>query len=66
MSALLYIGGVLYLLAVIHTAGKRYDADFNAWQYRMHDATVASVFSANAETYRSSENGQTQVRSKAA
>ena len=43
MSALLYIGGVLYLLAVIRTTGKRFDGDFNAWQCRMHDATVATA-----------------------
>ena len=43
MSALLYIGGVLYLLAVIHTAGKRYDADFISWQEAMKRATVATA-----------------------
>ena len=43
MSALLYIGGVLYLLAVIRTTGKRYDADFISWQEAMHRATVGSV-----------------------
>ncbi len=43
MSAILYIGGVLYLLAVIQTTGKRWDADFHAWQTRLHDLTVGSV-----------------------
>ena len=43
MSALLYIGGVLYLLAVIQQTGKRWDADFHAWQTRLHDLTVGSV-----------------------
>jgi len=58
MSALLYIGGVLYLLAVIRTTGKRWDADFHAWQTRMHDVTVARAL-------RSDDNGETQIRSKA-
>ena len=43
MSAILYIGGVLYLLAVIQTTGKRWNADFHAWETRMHDLTVSSV-----------------------
>jgi len=59
MSAFLYIGGVLYLLAVIRTTGKRYDADFISWQDQMKRATYRSVL-------RSETDGQTQVRSKAA
>jgi hypothetical protein len=43
MSAVLWVSGVVYLLLVNHQVGKRYDADFNAWQYRMHDATVATA-----------------------
>ena len=47
MSALLYIGGVLYLLAVIRMAGKRFEADHLQWHEQMRRATVGSVFTRN-------------------
>ena len=43
MSAILWLGGALYLLAVIHTTGKRYDADFISWQEAIKRATLRSV-----------------------
>ena len=50
-----------YLLAVIRTVGKRFDADFHAWQTRMHDVTVASVFTQTGKgTYHGMEMGVRQ------
>jgi len=42
-SLILWLGGALYLLAVIRTAGKRFDTDFICWQEQMHRATIGSV-----------------------
>jgi hypothetical protein len=48
MSAILWLGGALYLLAVHFTVGKRYDADFISWQEQLKRVTYRSVFSVNA------------------
>lgn len=43
MSALLYIGGVLYLLAVIRVTGKRFEAHHLAWRDRLQGAILADA-----------------------
>ena len=61
MSAILYIGGVLYLLAVIQTTGKRWNADFHAWETRLHDLTVGSVLTQTGKgSYHGMEMGVRQ------
>lgn len=63
MSALLYIGGVLYLLAVIRTTGKRFDADFISWQEAMKRATYCSVLSGKGTYHvRANDDKRPQVR----
>ena len=32
MSAILWLGGAIYLLTIIQTAGHRYERDFVQWQ----------------------------------
>ena len=44
MSAILYIGGVLYLLAVNYQVGKHYDRDFDLWTRRIRHATMSGIY----------------------
>ena len=62
MSTLLYVGGVLYLLAVMRTTGKRYDDDFLLWQERMRHATIGSVLARQGEFQRKRLNVATAIQ----
>lgn len=43
MSAILYIGGVVYLLLVIQETGKRFERDHCLWRARMQSGMYAGV-----------------------
>ncbi len=57
----LLLFNVCYLAAVHRTVGKRWDADFHAWETRMHDLTVGSVLTQTGKgTYHGMEMGVRQ------